>query len=162
MFKSSNNRDMAKINEPNAPEKLNRIVSGTDIEGVIVSDSNIRIDGRVKGSIDVKGKLVVGSTGRIDGEIICDNAEIEGSIVGKITVNGILSLKSTARLDCDIITQKLAIEPGAVFSGNCEMGPEISKEAKTPLRTGIPPFNTESQIKQSIPLTTHAAKESVR
>ncbi len=115
---------MAKTTEPHSPEKLNRIVAGTQIEGEITSDSNIRIDGSVKGTIRAKGRLVVGPTGSIHGEIVCENADIEGKINGKISVNGLLSLKSTARLECDILTQKLAIEPGATFSGNCAMGSE--------------------------------------
>ncbi len=128
MFKSSNNREMAKANEPNSPEKLNRIVSGTQLVGEIVSDSNIRIDGTVKGTISVKGRLVVGPTGKIEGSIDCENADIEGTILGTINVNGLLSLKSTARLECDIATKKLAIEPGAVFSGKCAMGGGVVKE----------------------------------
>lgn len=134
MFKSSNQRDMAKTNEPHSPEKLNRIVSGTDIEGKIVSDSNIRIDGSVKGTVTVKGRLVVGPSGKIHGEIICENADIEGNINGVINVNGLLSLKSTARLECDIATKKLAIEPGAVFSGKCEMGGGVVKDFKESMR----------------------------
>ena len=113
---------MAKTAEPHSPEKLNRIVAGTQIEGEINTDSNIRIDGSLKGKINAKGRLVVGPTGSIQGEIVCENADIEGKINGKISVNGLLSLKSTARLECDILTQKLAIEPGATFSGNCAMG----------------------------------------
>src|SRR5690554_7341111 len=46
------------------------------------------------------------------------------------TVNGILSLKATARLECDISTKKLAIEPGAVFSGKCVMGGGVVKDLK--------------------------------
>jgi len=130
MFKSTNQRDMAKTNETHSPEQLNRIVSGTKIEGVIVSDSNIRIDGTVKGTITAKGRLVVGSTGSIEGEVICENADIEGSLKGTIAVNGILSLKSTARLECDITTKKLAIEPGAIFSGKCVMGGGVVKDMK--------------------------------
>ncbi len=123
---------MAKMTEPHSPEKLNRIVAGTQIEGEINSDSNIRIDGSLKGRINAKGRLVVGSTGSIEGEIVCENAEIEGKILGKITVKGLLSLKSTARLECDIITDKLAIEPGATFSGNCSMGGGHSTSNRNP------------------------------
>jgi len=130
MFKSSNPKDMAKTTEPHSPEKLNRIVSGTEIEGSIVSDSNIRIDGSVKGTITVKGRLVVGATGKIQGEITCENADIEGSVLGNIQINGLLSLKSTARLECDISTKKLSIEPGAVFSGKCSMGGGVVKDMK--------------------------------
>ncbi|HKK40535.1 MAG TPA: polymer-forming cytoskeletal protein [Cryomorphaceae bacterium] len=130
MFKSSNPKEMAKMSESQTPEKLNRIVSGTSIEGEIKTDSNIRIDGTVKGTVTAKGRLVVGASGTIDGEIVCENADIEGKITGQISVNGLLSLKATARLECDISTKKLAIEPGAVFTGNCTMGGGVIKEFK--------------------------------
>ena len=113
---------MSKTAEINSPDRLNRIVEGTSIEGDIRSDSNIRIDGRLKGTIHTKGRLVIGTSGVIEGEINCENADIEGVFIGKINVNQLLSLKATAKLTGDIITSKLAIEPGAMFSGACSMG----------------------------------------
>jgi cytoskeletal protein CcmA (bactofilin family) len=97
-------------------------VEGTHIEGDIKSDSNIRIDGYLKGTISLKGRLVLGPTGKIDGDINCKNADIEGKLNGTIEVDELLSLKSTAKLQGEISTNKLAIEPGAIFSGNCKMG----------------------------------------
>jgi cytoskeletal protein CcmA (bactofilin family) len=105
-----------------SPERLNRIVEGTAIEGDIKSDSNIRIDGYVKGTISVKGRLVLGPTGKIDGNVYCKNADLEGKLNGVIEVDELLSLKNTAKLQGEISTNKLSIEPGAIFSGNCKMG----------------------------------------
>lgn len=119
VFKSDKN--MASSNNQ-SPERLNRIVEGTNIEGDIKSDSNIRIDGYLKGTLSVKGRLVLGPTGKIDGNINCKNADIEGKLNGTIEVDELLSLKSTAKLQGEISTNKLAIEPGAIFSGNCKMG----------------------------------------
>lgn len=119
---TTNSTVMSKTAEINSPDRLNRIVEGTTIEGDIRSDSNIRIDGKVKGTIHTKGRLVIGASGVIDGEIICENADIEGIFTGKINVNQLLSLKTTAKLVGDIVTGKLAIEPGANFSGTCSMG----------------------------------------
>ena len=109
-----------------APESssssVNIIGAGTKIEGDIVTNGDIRIDGSLTGSINVKGKLVVGPSGTLEGEIICQNADISGTIKGKIGVAELLSLKSSAKLTCDIITNKIAVEPGASFSGLCSMG----------------------------------------
>ncbi len=121
MFKG-NNTNMNKGNEVNSPDKLNRIVEGTVIEGQIKSGSNIRIDGSLKGTVTTKGRVVIGAKGYVEGEVICQNADIEGELIGKITVNQLLSLKATAKLQGDITTNKLAIEPGAAFSGSCSMG----------------------------------------
>ncbi len=52
----------------------------------------------------------------------CQSSDIEGTVKGKINCQDLLSLKATAKLDGDIITKKLAIEPGAEFTGNCNMG----------------------------------------
>ncbi len=122
VFKSDKS-NMVNYNSGNqSPERLNRIVEGTIIEGDIKSDSNIRIDGYVKGTINVKGRLVLGLTGKIDGNIFCKNADLEGKLNGTIEVDELLSLKTTAKLQGEISTNKLSIEPGAIFSGNCKMG----------------------------------------
>ncbi|MBN8702276.1 MAG: polymer-forming cytoskeletal protein [Bacteroidetes bacterium] len=114
---------------------VNLLGSGTTIEGDIKSSGDIRIDGTLIGSLTTKGKLVIGATGTIEGEIICQNADISGTIKGKITVNELLSLKATTKLTGDIVTNKLAIEPGANFSGSCSMGAVI-KDIKQGERDG--------------------------
>jgi cytoskeletal protein CcmA (bactofilin family) len=101
---------------------VNQIKSGTYIEGIVKASGDIRIDGTLKGSLQTEGKLVVGTSGQIDGEISCQNAEIHGIVNGKITVNELLSLKANCKLLGDIVVGKLAIEPGAQFSGSCVMG----------------------------------------
>lgn len=101
---------------------VNLMGAGTVIEGDIKSDGDIRVDGKLIGSLITKGKLVVGSTGNIEGEVVCQNADISGAIKGKLSVQELLSLKNTSKITGDIITNKLAIEPGANFSGSCSMG----------------------------------------
>lgn len=123
MFKK-NNREMAKNNETNAAS-INLIGAGTSIKGDIISNGDIRIDGTLEGSLRSKGKLVIGATGIMEGEVFCQNADISGSLNGQITVTELLSLKAIAKLTGDIVTSKLAIEPGATFSGSCSMGAVI-------------------------------------
>lgn len=101
---------------------VNIIGSGTSIEGDVVSSGDIRIDGNLKGTLRTRGKLVVGPTGTIDGEVSCQHADVSGNIRGKINVTELLSLKNSAKINGEIITGKLAIEPGADFSGSCSMG----------------------------------------
>ncbi|MBI3501302.1 MAG: polymer-forming cytoskeletal protein [Bacteroidetes bacterium] len=111
---------MANPKTTEAPS-VNIIGAGTVIEGDIKSDSDIRIDGTLNGSLNTNGKLVLGSTGMVDGEVNCQNADISGTINGKIKVGELLALKATSKLTGDIVTNKLSIEPGANFSGSCAM-----------------------------------------
>lgn len=120
---TTKDKNMARPNENSGV--VNLIGVGTNISGDITSSGDIRVDGTLKGSINTKGKVVVGSTGVVEGEVVCQNADISGELKAKISVSELLALKSTAKLDGDIVTNKLAIEPGATFSGSCSMGAVI-------------------------------------
>lgn len=122
---------MAKINESNS-FLTNMITAGTTITGDISCNSDIRIEGTLKGNLVAKGKLVIGSTGEIKGEVSCQNCDIEGLLDGKVTIQELLSLRATAKVVGDIITNKLAIEPGAVFSGTCTMKNDTFVADKNP------------------------------
>lgn len=119
----SNNKTSSPMRNA-APDSgtVNIIGSGTSIEGDVVSGGDIRIDGNLKGTLKTRGKLVVGPTGSIEGEIVCGNADVSGTIRGKVNVTELLSLKNSAKINGEITTGKLAIEPGADFSGSCSMG----------------------------------------
>jgi len=111
---------MAKTNEMEN-HTINLIGTGTTIEGNIISSGDIRIDGSLIGNLTTKGKLIVGDTGKVSGEVNCKNFEVEGSVDGKIFVSELLSLRAKSKVLGDITTSKLAIEPGAVFTGKCDM-----------------------------------------
>jgi len=105
-------------------QSINQIGSGTTIKGEIKSNGDFRIDGTLNGSIESKGKIVVGESGQVDGEITCQNAVLSGKVKATIRVNELLELKSSASFTGEIVTNKLAIEPGAKFSGSCNMSQE--------------------------------------
>ncbi|MDG1189398.1 MAG: polymer-forming cytoskeletal protein, partial [Flavobacteriales bacterium] len=45
---------------------VNLIGVGTTIDGEVTSSGDIRVDGRLSGSINTKGKVVIGSTGIVE------------------------------------------------------------------------------------------------
>lgn len=120
MFKGANGKVSSE--QTNTPDKLNRIVEGTHINGDVKTDSNFRIDGQLEGTLVTSGKLVIGVTGKITGKIKCSNADVEGEIDGDIVTDGVLLLKSTAKIKGNITAGKLGVENGADFNGSCFMG----------------------------------------
>jgi cytoskeletal protein CcmA (bactofilin family) len=97
------------------------ITAGTIIEGQIKVDTDIQIDGTVKGTITSKNKVILGVNSKLEGDINCQEAEISGKVVGKINVKEILFLKGAASVDGDIVTGKLVMESGVKFNGKCNM-----------------------------------------
>ena len=131
---------MSKIIPTETPS-VNIIGNGTDINGNIKTNGDLRIDGFIKGTIQATGKVVIGSTGKVEGEISCQNADISGEVKAHIKVNELLSLKASAIVTGDILTNKLAIEPGATFTGACKMGNQTNNDGK-------PEFKAEATDKK--------------
>lgn len=104
---------------------VNLIGNGTKIVGDITSAGDVRIDGTLTGNISISGKFVLGPNGSVEGNITSANADLSGEIKGTVNVSETLSLKSTAKINGDIITSKLMIEPGALFTGTCNMGAKV-------------------------------------
>ena len=106
----------------------NLIGEGTIIKGDIESGGDIRIDGRLIGSVKSNGKVIVGQTGIIEGDLSCKQAEISGAIKGTIKAEELTALKSTSKVEVDLSTKQLMIEVGAQFTGKCVMGQSATVE----------------------------------
>lgn len=117
---------------PDSPDRLNVIVEGSKVIGDMITESNLRIDGEVKGNVTVAAKIVIGKSGRIDGNLTCGSADIEGIVEGFIKVDDLLALRSTANIQGEITTSKLQVEEGANFSGNCTMSNASSASTPRP------------------------------
>lgn len=102
---------------------------GTKIKGDIETNSDIKIDGTIEGNVASKGRVLIGQNGVIKGEVKCANCDIYGHFDGKMNVNELLSLKASCKLTGDVKTGKLSIEPGAIFTGNCDMSGNASQAA---------------------------------
>ena len=120
-------------------QSVNMLGAGTTIKGDIQSNGDFRIDGTLLGSINSKGKIVIGETGNVEGEVVCRNADVSGKVKAQITVSELLTLKATAKLSGEITTSKLSIEPGAKFSGTCNMSEgNTGARAEKPIEDGTP------------------------
>lgn len=100
---------------------LNALVKGTVIEGTIRCDSDLRVDGTIKGKLSCQSKVIIGPTGAVDGEIRCQNAVIEGSFKGVLYVTELLNVRETAEVNGEITTNKLIVQSGARFNVACKM-----------------------------------------
>ena len=120
---------MIKSNTMNNESPARNIIgNGTVIKGEIESNGDIRIDGKVLGTIKSTGKIVLGQNGIIEGDIYCKQADFSGHVKGKIIVDELTSMKSTSYVEGELTTKQLYIEIGAKFIGKCDMSnPEVPK-----------------------------------
>ncbi len=134
MFGSSKNKETNSKNSGASPAAnsmaLNSLVTGTTIEGQLESENDIRVDGKIKGSLNCKAKVIIGPSGKIDGNVTCVNAVIEGHFEGVIRVTEVLKIAGTATVEGEVHTNKLQVDNGAVFNVSCTMGGVSGKSKK--------------------------------
>jgi cytoskeletal protein CcmA (bactofilin family) len=118
-----------KAEEANAVLRvMNQFGQGTTINGDVITDGDVRIDGKVTGNVTSRSKVVIGATAIIEGNIVCQNAYIDGRINGTIDVMELLILSKTAYVAGDIKIKKLVVEEGAKFNGKCSMGMSVARQ----------------------------------
>ncbi len=136
MFKNNNGKSNPSKNGSNgltmSSSTVNSLGPGTFVEGSISTESDIRIDGEIKGNLNCKGRLILGEHGKITGDVDCQNGLIEGQITGTIKVKELLHVKESAKIDGDITTTQLMVQPGAVFNVSCSMNRIESTPITTP------------------------------
>ncbi|GJM32359.1 MAG: hypothetical protein DHS20C18_13600 [Saprospiraceae bacterium] len=101
---------------------LNSLVKGTVVDGSVKAESDIRVDGTIKGKLNCEAKVIIGPTGFVEGEIKCKNAVVEGRFEGVMIVEELLNVRESAQVKGDVTTGKLIVQPGGVFNVTCNMG----------------------------------------
>ena len=147
MFKSTttNGNGQKTHNAPSNLQSNNSLVQGTRIEGNVFTESDIRIDGKLIGSLNSKGKVIIGPSGQIEGEIHCANAVVEGRFSGTLVATELLQIKESAHVEGDINTNKLIVQSGSTFNVNCKMGGQKIKELKGKKKSNESNGSTESE-----------------
>ena len=112
-------------NETTAPGDERRIAAwigkALRIEGRIVSQENLTIDGSVEGTIEVGDhNLMIGPGAAVKAELIAKTITVSGSVIGNVTATEKVILQPSASVDGDIVTPRLSMADGAVVKGRVD------------------------------------------
>jgi len=107
--------DAARRSAGNATHSI--ISRGLKIKGNLTCDGDIHIDGEVEGDVQSRS-ITIGEGADVRGSISSDSIRVCGSVNGQIKGQSVV-LAKTAKLVGDVMHQTLAVEPGAVFEGQC-------------------------------------------
>ena len=123
MFNTKSKTDMQQ--PANGGNGTTLISSGTTVKGDISSNSDLRIDGTIKGNIHSASKIIVGASGVVEGDIVGNQADISGKVSGNIKAKELLQLRGESVINGNLFAGKLQVEPTATFNGQCHMGGNI-------------------------------------
>lgn len=106
-------------------KETNLISRGTLINGDLQCESDVRIEGEVKGTVRSRSKVIVGPEGYVEGDVECVHAEVLGHVKGSLKVQDHLYLRANARMEGDVLTTHLEMEPSVKFNGKCTMQDKV-------------------------------------
>ena len=106
-----------------AENAISIIGPGMQIEGDIVTDGTVRVEGKIKGTIRAGKAVVLGKDAEVTGDIFTQDAVIGGRVTGTLVAESRLELQSTCVVDGSIRAraEHLQLEQGARFNGQIEM-----------------------------------------
>jgi len=98
------------------------IGQGVTIDGKITSNQDIRIDGRVQGTIEVgQNELVLGAGAELKGDVKARSVLIGGKLEGNVTTTERIQIQSTGVLLGDVATPRLIIQDGGLLRGKADV-----------------------------------------
>ena len=107
------------------------ISENTKLNGDIISEAIVHVDGHVEGDISCD-ELIIGVKGSVIGSVNANSLQLFGTLNGKAAVDNLFIAKS-AHMIGDATHNTIAIEPGAYIDGHC-----IRAGAPIPAEQGKP------------------------
>ncbi|WP_151733128.1 bactofilin family protein ['Paenibacillus yunnanensis' Narsing Rao et al. 2020] len=118
---------MLKKNVPvKATDSL--IGQGGALEGKILCDTNLRIEGSFSGEIDCRGTVTVGEQGTVHSSIKATEVIIAGKVFGDVTADRRLTMTESGQLHGNIVAAALSISAGSVLNGSVAMAKQPAPE----------------------------------
>jgi cytoskeletal protein CcmA (bactofilin family) len=107
----------APAKKPGGRSAPSIISSDLLVQGTLISQGDMQIDGTVEGDIR-SVTLMIGNSAVIKGEIIAEEVVVRGRIEGRIRARRV-QLDASAVVLGDILQEQLTVAAGATFEGTC-------------------------------------------
>ncbi|MFZ0613341.1 MAG: polymer-forming cytoskeletal protein [Desulfobacterales bacterium] len=115
---------------------MSLVSENISIEGELIGEENILINGRVTGAIKLKGDIVVGQSGVVEADVEADTVVIQGTVKGNVTARNHLEIQATGKMIGDITARSIDIKEGSTFEGRSRM---IKSGRDEPASAVLPP-----------------------
>jgi cytoskeletal protein CcmA (bactofilin family) len=105
------------------------------IEGDILGNESLAIEGVVKGSVKLSGNIVVETSGNVEADLEAENVVIRGRVRGYVMARQHLVIAPSGKLIGDFAARSVDIQQGAHFEGRSQMlaaSPNASTSADKP------------------------------
>lgn len=121
--------------EPAAPRRSSnpsptpggRAVIGPSIriQGDLMGEEDLVIEGRVEGKVELKQQSVtVGQSGRVKADVFARTITVEGEVKGNLVADEQITVRRTGQVQGNLTAPRVSLEDGAKFKGSIDMEPK--------------------------------------
>ena len=117
-------RASERTGPPAPPEKekaASFIGQTVRLEGSLVSDDDVTVEGRFKGEITLKKSLFVGIEGYVEAEIKAAAVTIAGHVSGSVTAENRVRILDSGAMDGSLNSPKIVIAEGGQLRGQVNL-----------------------------------------
>lgn len=94
---------------------------GSEFEGKLIFEGQVRIDGKFNGQIHTKDTLVIAEGAKVNAEINAGTVIVNGTVEGNIHATTAIELHQPARVKGNLETPVLVMDKGVIFEGSLKM-----------------------------------------
>ena len=97
------------------------IGSGITIEGEVLADEDVVVQGTIRGKLSAKDAVTVEQGAVVEADVTAGPVSVAGAITGNITSSDRVDLQNGARVIGNVKATRITIADGAHFKGNVDM-----------------------------------------
>ena len=104
------------------------IDANTVIDGTLSTSHDVRVEGRVTGTLLCNGVVHIAEGAEVDATVEAAGVVVAGTLSGAITCHGRLEIRSTGTVRGRVETGRLIVVEGAVYEGQLRMDASVEPE----------------------------------
>ncbi|MNH81865.1 Polymer-forming cytoskeletal [compost metagenome] len=109
---------------------------GSDIEGKLRCEANLRLEGKFHGEIETTGEIVIGESGEAHSTIKGNEIIVAGKVFGDIITEGKLTITASGQVDGNVSAHTLVILDGGILNGISIMERPVVSRVPVPAPAG--------------------------
>ena len=94
---------------------------GSEFEGKLTFEGQVRIDGKFSGQVFTKDSLVIGEGAKVNAEINAGTVIVNGVVEGNIRATQLIELHQPGRVKGNLEAPSVSMDRGVIFEGSCKM-----------------------------------------
>lgn len=94
---------------------------GSEFEGKLTFEGQVRIDGKFSGQVFTKDSLVIGEGAKVNAEINAGTVIVNGAVEGNIRATQLIELHQPGRVRGNLEAPSVSMDRGVIFEGSCKM-----------------------------------------